>query len=290
MSWGTIATLMLPENLLLAGIVLLIGIEIVLRAPARRAGAGARSPCAAAAAAALWLYTTGASAEPFPGHFSVVAGDAAGQGRRAGAGDPGAAHLARRVRRQPVPHPAALLALRRVPAAVHRDSFLTLFIGLEIMSMPVYVLVLLAYRRPEMRRGGAQVPGARRRRHRSAADGRVAAVRRQRDAGDFGLHQGADVHRHDGPRRHRAGDRRLLPQGRGRPLPHLGARCLRGRERAGHRLHGDDRQGRGAARRGAALRRGADAGLDRRPASRCCRWSRSSGATSPRCGSRACGA
>jgi NADH:ubiquinone oxidoreductase subunit 2 (subunit N) len=28
------------------------------------------------------------------------------------------------------------------------DSFLTLFLGLEIMSMPVYVLVLLAYQRP----------------------------------------------------------------------------------------------------------------------------------------------
>ena len=29
------------------------------------------------------------------------------------------------------------------------DSFLTLFLGLEIMSLPVYVLVLLAYRRPQ---------------------------------------------------------------------------------------------------------------------------------------------
>jgi NADH-quinone oxidoreductase subunit N len=29
------------------------------------------------------------------------------------------------------------------------DSFLTLFLGLELMSLPVYVLVLLAFRRPE---------------------------------------------------------------------------------------------------------------------------------------------
>ena len=29
------------------------------------------------------------------------------------------------------------------------DSFLTLFLGLEITSLPVYVLVLLAYRRPQ---------------------------------------------------------------------------------------------------------------------------------------------
>jgi len=70
MSWGTIATLMLPENLLLAGIVALIGIEIVLERP-RGALAIALVACVAATAAALWLYATGVSAEPFPGHFSV---------------------------------------------------------------------------------------------------------------------------------------------------------------------------------------------------------------------------
>ena len=58
------------------------------------------------------------------------------------------------------------------------DSFLTLFLGLELMSLPVYALVLLAYRRPESRRGGAQVPGAGRHRHGDAADGRLAALRR----------------------------------------------------------------------------------------------------------------
>ena len=47
------------------------------------------------------------------------------------------------------------------------DSFLTLFLGLELMSLPVYVLVLLAYRHGE-RRGRAQVPGAGRRRDRDA--------------------------------------------------------------------------------------------------------------------------
>ena len=49
------------------------------------------------------------------------------------------------------------------------DSFLTLFLGLELMSLPVYVLVLLAFRRPRERGGGAQVPGARRRRDRDAS-------------------------------------------------------------------------------------------------------------------------
>jgi NADH-quinone oxidoreductase subunit N len=44
---------------------------------------------------------------------------------------------------------------------VSADSFLTLFLGVELLSLPVYVLVLLAFRRPAKRGGRAQVPGAR---------------------------------------------------------------------------------------------------------------------------------
>ena len=32
------------------------------------------------------------------------------------------------------------------------ESFLVLFLGLELMSLPVYAMVLLAYRRPESRK------------------------------------------------------------------------------------------------------------------------------------------
>ena len=42
-----------------------------------------------------------------------------------------------------------LSSLYGVLLVTSADGFLTMFLGLEIMSMPVYVLVLLAYQRPE---------------------------------------------------------------------------------------------------------------------------------------------
>ena len=70
-------------------------------------------------------------------------------------------------------------------------------------------------------------------------------------------------------RRRGADPGRVLPQGRDRAVPRLGARCLRGRERAGHRLHGDRRQGRRAARRAAPVRHGADVAAPMAACSRC---------------------
>ena len=43
----------------------------------------------------------------------------------------------------------SLSSLYGVCLLLSADSFLTLFLGLELMSLPVYVLVLLAFRRPE---------------------------------------------------------------------------------------------------------------------------------------------
>ena len=60
---------------------------------------------------------------------------------------------------------APVVALRRLPAAVG-GQLPTLFLGLELMSLPVYVLVLLAYRRPQSAEAALEVPGARR--HRDA--------------------------------------------------------------------------------------------------------------------------
>src|SRR5204863_1395571 len=42
-----------------------------------------------------------------------------------------------------------LSSLYGVCLLLSSDSFLTLFLGLELMSLPVYALVLLAFRRPE---------------------------------------------------------------------------------------------------------------------------------------------
>jgi NADH-quinone oxidoreductase subunit N len=70
MSWQTVATAMLPEHLLLAGICVLVALE---SAPGRPRGAFAVSMIAvtAAAAAAVWLFAVGYVAQPFAGQFSV---------------------------------------------------------------------------------------------------------------------------------------------------------------------------------------------------------------------------
>lgn len=147
MSWQTIVTAMLPEHLLLAGIVVLLGLDI---APSRLRGAFTVSLFAviAAAAAAVWLFYIGYAAAPFPEQYSV---------------DP-VASLAKAIvlvlaalvllisrsesaqRAFPV---LLLSSLYGVCLLLSADSFLTLFLGLELMSLPVYVLVLLAFRRPE---------------------------------------------------------------------------------------------------------------------------------------------
>jgi NADH-quinone oxidoreductase subunit N len=147
MNWQAILIAMLPEHLLLAGIVVLIGLEIV---PNRPRGAFGVSLLAvgAATAAALGLSLVGFAAMPFPGQYSVdpiaelgkaivlalavivvlIARDDSGQ------------------RAFPI---LLLSSLYGVCLLLSADSFLTLFLGLELMSLPVYALILLAFRRPE---------------------------------------------------------------------------------------------------------------------------------------------
>jgi NADH-quinone oxidoreductase subunit N len=142
-----VLTAMLPEHLLLLGIVLSIGLEIA--GQGRRAALWvALATVAAAAAAAARLSFAGYAAAPFAGHFSV---------------DPATLLAKALVLAMALPvlamsrdefdggeFPALLLSsLYGVGLMISADSFLTLFLGLEIMSLPVYVLVLLAYRRPQ---------------------------------------------------------------------------------------------------------------------------------------------
>jgi len=70
MSGQAIFTAMLPEHFLLAGIVVLIGLEI---APSRPRGAFVVSLLAvtAATAAAVWLSFIGHASAPFPGQYSM---------------------------------------------------------------------------------------------------------------------------------------------------------------------------------------------------------------------------
>jgi len=147
MIWREVLVAMLPEHLLLLGMLLLLGREIA--GGDEHGGFGlALASVVAAMLAAVWLWTGGYAAEPFPGHFAA---------------DP-ATSL-----------PKAVLLAFAVPVLlISRDDFAegryfvlvlaslygaclvisatsvpTLFLGLEIMSLPVYVLVLLAFLRPE---------------------------------------------------------------------------------------------------------------------------------------------
>jgi NADH-quinone oxidoreductase subunit N len=147
MNWVNVVISFMPENLLLAGIVVVIGQEV--------GGARERSALPAsfaalilAAAAAAWLSFNGYVFAAFPGHFSV---------------DPSALLAKAIVLALAVPvllisrdeiaqrqfHILLLSSLYGVCLLLSADSFLTLFLGIELMSLPVYVLVLLAYRRPE---------------------------------------------------------------------------------------------------------------------------------------------
>jgi NADH-quinone oxidoreductase subunit N len=142
-----VLTAMLPEHLLLLGIVVLIAIEIA--GHWQRAALVVALACVGAAAlAALNLSLSGYAAAPFAGQFSV---------------DPATLLAKAMVLALALPvllmsrddfadgeFPILLISsLYGACLMQSADSFLTLFLGLEIMSLPVYVLVLLAYRRPQ---------------------------------------------------------------------------------------------------------------------------------------------
>ena len=159
MNAQAVFTAMLPEHLLLLGLVLLLVLEIMGRAQ-RWWLPVALASVAAAALAALGHALDGYAAAPFAGQFSVdpgtlfakalvlmlalpvilMARDEFGGAARAGGEDSSTgAEFASLL----------LSSLYGVGLVQSADSFLTLFLGLEIMSLPIYVLVLLAYRRPQ---------------------------------------------------------------------------------------------------------------------------------------------
>jgi NADH-quinone oxidoreductase subunit N len=146
MNWLTVATALAPENILLLGIVVLLLVEIVARKP-RGATTLSVVFVAGAAAAAAWLYAVGYTAEPFPGEFST---------------DPESSLAKVVVLALALPvlllsrddfegdgsyHILVLSSLYGGCLLLSSDSFLTLFLGLELLSLPVYVLVLMAHAR-----------------------------------------------------------------------------------------------------------------------------------------------
>jgi NADH-quinone oxidoreductase subunit N len=147
MSWTVLFTALLPEHLLLLGVVLIIASDI--------AGFGGREATVisliavtAAAVAAAVLYFGGYAAAPFLGQFSVTPQSSLAKAIVIGLAIP-VVLLSRDEFHDSPFHSLLLSSLYGVCLVLSGDSFLTLFLGLELMSLPVYVLVLLAFRRPE---------------------------------------------------------------------------------------------------------------------------------------------
>ena len=138
---------MLPEHVLLLGIVLLLGVEIVGKW-SRAALVLAVAAVAAAAGVAAAMYANGFVGAPFPGQFSVTPPMMLAKAIVLGLALP--VLLMSRDEFDGGEFPALLLSsLYGVCLLISADSFLIMFLGLELMSLPVYALIVLAYRRPE---------------------------------------------------------------------------------------------------------------------------------------------
>jgi NADH-quinone oxidoreductase subunit N len=147
MNWQDVLTAMLPEHVLLVAIVLLTVFEI---AGGKRSIAPgfAVSAVIVASAAALWLAAAGYAESPFPGHYSVTPPALVAKAIILALAAP--ALLMSRVEfPRGAFHILVLSSLYGGCLLLSSDSFLTLFLGLELMSLPVYVLVLLAWKRAE---------------------------------------------------------------------------------------------------------------------------------------------
>ena len=147
MNTSAVLTAMLPEHLLLLGIVALLILGITGRGQ-RAALFVALLAVAAAAVAAASLALGGYAAAPFAGQFSVSPPTLMAKALVLALVLP--VLLMSRDDFADGEFPILILSsLYGVCLMQSADSFLTLFLGLEIMSLPVYVLVLLAYRRPQ---------------------------------------------------------------------------------------------------------------------------------------------
>jgi NADH-quinone oxidoreductase subunit N len=147
MSWQAVLSAMLPEHLLLLGIVALLALEI--ESPrARGALALALTATVAAAVAALWLYATRYSGAPFPGHYAVGPATSLAKFLLLALAVP-VLLLSREEFESSRYYALMLGSLYGACLLPSSASFLTMFLGIELLSLPVYVLVLLAFQRPE---------------------------------------------------------------------------------------------------------------------------------------------
>jgi len=146
MSWQAIFTAMLPEHILLAGMIVLIGLEIASQARA----AFLVSVCVVTAAtvAAVALAATGYTMAPFPEQFSVAPDALLAKAIVLALAIP-VLLISRDDFADAQFHILVIGSLYGVCLLLSADSFLILFLGIELMSLPVYVLVLLAFQRTQ---------------------------------------------------------------------------------------------------------------------------------------------
>jgi len=135
---------MAPEHLLLLGIVLVLLLDIL--SPRKSGGFGIALVflCAATAAAAM-LALANVTSEPFAGQIRVTPSDLAAKAVVLGLAVP-VLLLSRDELSETRFFALALSSLYGACLMLAADSFLTLFLGFELMSLPLYVMVLLAYR------------------------------------------------------------------------------------------------------------------------------------------------
>lgn len=146
MNVQTLFVSMLPEHLLLGGLCVALVVDMLGRA--RAVLAIAIVSVAAAALAAVLLAIGGYAAATFPGQLSVGPATSAGKAIVLLLAVP-VLMLSRDEFRDARFALLALASLYGGCLVVSADSFLTLLLGLEILSLPVYVLVLLAMQRPD---------------------------------------------------------------------------------------------------------------------------------------------
>jgi NADH-quinone oxidoreductase subunit N len=138
---------LLPEHLLLGGMV--AGILCALGARTRALVLPLSVlVVVAAAAAAFWLAAEGVHAEPFPGQYALTPAIAHAKGWLLALALP----VLLLLRREgddlqfPLLVVCSLYGLALLPSA---RNALVLFLGLELLSIPVYALIVLAFRRPQ---------------------------------------------------------------------------------------------------------------------------------------------
>jgi NADH-quinone oxidoreductase subunit N len=147
MNWTLLLAAMSPEHLLFAGMVALLLLDISAERPRGHLQVALVAVIAATLVASL-LAIAGYAAAPFPGQLSVDPSALAAKAIVLVLAIP-VLLLARDEFRDGPFYELLLSSLYGACLILSADSFLTLFLGLELMSIPVYVLVLLAMRRVE---------------------------------------------------------------------------------------------------------------------------------------------